>query len=206
MTIEEINKVLEGLAVGISITAVFLTIKQNVLGWLFGILGCLIYVWIFYTYKLYGNMGLQVVFIINSAIGWYTWKFGAKDKPALPLTILTAKEKMLFPFVILGLTGVVIGIFELTNSNHVYTETQELNYPFILDSFSAGMCLVAQFFLIKKRIQNWLIWSFNDVMCIFLFTSQKLYPTAILYAILSIMAGSAFFAWRKSYQQQTTQK
>lgn len=199
------NNIIEIIAVVVSILAVFLTIRQSILGWVFGIIGCLMYIYIFSTAKLYGNMSLQVVFIINSVIGIYNWKYGAKDKPQLPLSRLSMAEKIISPLVILVLTAVIIFIFNSLSFNTLYNNN-ELNYPFILDSFSAGMCLVAQFFLIKKRIENWLIWTFNDTMCIFLFAYQKIYFTAFLYALLAVMASSAFFSWRKSFYAQNAVK
>ncbi len=199
------NTIIEIIAVIVSVLAVLLTIKQSILGWVFGIIGCLMYIYIFSTAKLYGNMSLQVVFIINSVIGIYNWKYGDKTKPQLPLSRLSKIEKWIFPFAILVLTVLIIAIFQAFSFNSLYL-ADKLNYPFIVDSFSAGMCLVAQFFLIKKRIENWLIWTFNDTMCIFLFAYQKIYFTAFLYALLAIMASSAFFSWRKSFYAQKTVK
>jgi len=196
-----LNTIIEIIAVIVSILAVFLTIQQNILGWVSGIAGCLMYIYIFNGAKLYGNMALQVVFIINSVIGIYNWKYGSKDKPQLPLSRLSKVEKFLFPFIILILTGLIITVFDSFSLNHLY-ENNKLNFPFILDSFSAGMCLTAQFFLIKKRIENWLIWAFNDTMCVFLFAYQGIYFTAFLYALLAVMASNAFFAWRKSFYAQ----
>lgn len=195
------NSIIEIIAVIVSVLAVFLTIQQNILGWVFGIIGCLMYIYIFSTARLYGNMSLQVVFIINSCIGIYNWKYGAKDKPQLPLSRLSWVEKFIFPFVIIALTALIVFLFNTLSLNSFYVDNT-FNYPFIIDSFSAGMCLVAQFFLIKKRIENWLIWTFNDIMCVFLFAYQGIYFTAFLYAILATMAGSAFFAWRKSFYAQ----
>ncbi|MCS7077174.1 MAG: nicotinamide riboside transporter PnuC [Bacteroidia bacterium] len=193
---------IELIAVVISVLAVFLTIRQSLWGWIFGIMGCLMYIYIFSTANLYGNMSLQVIFIINSLVGLYNWKYGAKDKPQLPLSRLNRTEKILFPFAILLLSGLIIQIFHKLSLNHLYIK-DDLNYPFILDSFSTAMCLVAQFFLIKKRVENWLIWAFNDFMCIFLFAYQKIYLTAALYALLAVMATIAFFTWRKSFHAQT---
>jgi nicotinamide mononucleotide transporter len=197
------NNIIEIIAVIISILAVLLTIRQSILGWVFGIIGCLMYIYIFSTAKLYGNMSLQGVFIINSLIGIYNWKYGAKDKSQLPLSTLSKAEKIIFPVAILILTSLIIVVFNTLSLNTLYNNN-DLNYSFIVDSFSAGMCLVAQFFLIKKRIENWLIWAFNDIMCVFLFAYQGIYFTALLYAILAIMASNAFFAWRKSFYLQST--
>lgn len=197
------NNIIEIIAVAVSVLAVLLTIRQSIFGWIFGIIGCLMYIYIFSTAKLYGNMSLQVVFIINSLVGIYNWKYGAKDKPQLPLSRLSKTEKILFPFAILALTVLIISIFNSLSLNYLYVKNQ-LNYPFIVDSFSAGMCLVAQFFLIKKRVENWLIWTFNDTMCVFLFAYQGIYFTALLYAVLATMAGIAFFQWKKAFYVQQT--
>ncbi|MCS7027799.1 MAG: nicotinamide riboside transporter PnuC [Bacteroidia bacterium] len=196
--------IIEIIAVVISVLAVLLTIRQSLWGWILGITGCILYIYIFSTANLYGNMSLQVVFIINSLAGIYNWKYGAKDKPQLPLSRLNKMEKVLFPFAIIILTGIIIWLFNKLSLNHLYIQ-HKLNYAFILDSFSAGMCLVAQFFLIKKRIENWLIWAFNDFMCVFLFAYQNIYFTAALYGLLAVMATNAYFSWKKSFYMQIVQ-
>ena len=56
---------------------VFLEIRQNLWLWPVGIMTSAVYIWVFFTGKLYADMGLQGYYLIISVIGWYWWVKGA---------------------------------------------------------------------------------------------------------------------------------
>jgi len=55
---------------------VFLEIKQNLWLWPVGITTSAVYVWVFFTGKLYADMTLQVYYLVISFVGWYWWVKG----------------------------------------------------------------------------------------------------------------------------------
>jgi len=59
---------------------VFLEIKQNPLLWPVGFVTSAVYVWIFFTGKLYADMSLQGYYLAISVIGWYWWVRGQKHR------------------------------------------------------------------------------------------------------------------------------
>lgn len=61
---------------------VFLEIRQNIWLWPVGILTSAAYIIIFFTGKLYADMGLQVYYLIISIIGWYWWAKNGKRRTA----------------------------------------------------------------------------------------------------------------------------
>ncbi|MBK9390985.1 MAG: nicotinamide mononucleotide transporter, partial [Bacteroidetes bacterium] len=56
---------------------VFLEIRQNLWLWPVGIITSAVYIWIFFTGKLYADMSLQGYYLIISVIGWYWWVKGS---------------------------------------------------------------------------------------------------------------------------------
>ncbi|MBI5010621.1 MAG: nicotinamide mononucleotide transporter [Bacteroidia bacterium] len=56
---------------------VFLEIRQSIWLWPVGIITSAVYIWVFFTGKLYADMGLQGYYLIISLIGWYWWVKGA---------------------------------------------------------------------------------------------------------------------------------
>jgi nicotinamide mononucleotide transporter len=56
---------------------VFLEIKQNLWLWPVGIITSAVYIWVFFTGKLYADMSLQVYYLAISALGWFWWVRGA---------------------------------------------------------------------------------------------------------------------------------
>jgi nicotinamide mononucleotide transporter len=57
---------------------VFLEIRQNLWLWPVGIMTSAVYIWVFFTGKLYADMGLQGYYLIISVIGWYWWVKGSR--------------------------------------------------------------------------------------------------------------------------------
>lgn len=56
---------------------VILEIRQTIWLWPLGIITSGVYVWIFFTNKLYADMGLQAYYVVISVLGWYWWIRGS---------------------------------------------------------------------------------------------------------------------------------
>ncbi len=56
---------------------VFLEIRQTIWLWPLGIVTSGVYVWIFFTGKLYADMSLQAYYVVISVLGWYWWMRGS---------------------------------------------------------------------------------------------------------------------------------
>jgi nicotinamide mononucleotide transporter len=59
---------------------VFLEIRQATWLWPLGIVTSAVYVWIFFTGKLYADMSLQAYYVGISVMGWYWWRRGARRR------------------------------------------------------------------------------------------------------------------------------
>jgi nicotinamide mononucleotide transporter len=62
---------------------VFLEIRQNLWLWPVCIATSAAYIWIFFSGKLYADMGLQVYYLVISILGWYWWVRGTGLRLAL---------------------------------------------------------------------------------------------------------------------------
>jgi nicotinamide mononucleotide transporter len=56
---------------------VVLEIRQTIWLWPLGLVTSGVYVWVFFTSKLYADMSLQSYYVIISVLGWYWWVRGA---------------------------------------------------------------------------------------------------------------------------------
>lgn len=70
---------LEIFAVIISLIGVTLTIKRNMWCWWFNFAAFLLYAYLFYTYKLYGETILQFFFVVVNFYGFYHWLKGKQQ-------------------------------------------------------------------------------------------------------------------------------
>ena len=78
---------------------------------------------------------------------------------------------------------------------------QPASYPY-LDSFCTACSLVAQVFLTRKILENWLIWIFVDIIYVGVYIFKGLDATAFMYAIYVPIALLGYLDWRKDYKKQ----
>jgi len=184
---------LEWCGVITGILCVWLAAKNNILNWPIAIVSVLIYIVIFYDSKLYADMGLQVYFFIMNLYGWYFWvKNRRLNQASSPVLFITANEILLS---VIGVIVFTVGLGYLLHNN------TDAAFPF-LDSFCTACSLVAQVFLARKVLQNWLIWIFVDIIYVGVYVSKDLYATAIMYALYVYIATVGFVDWRKIYNAQ----
>jgi nicotinamide mononucleotide transporter len=184
---------LEWCGVFTGILCVWLAAKNNIYNWPIAIVSVIIYLFIFLESKLYADMGLQIYFLLMNVYGWYFWNKN-KDNPAKerPVSMITHKE------IILSLAGIIIFTYAL--GTFLYKNT-DASFPFV-DSFCTACSLMAQLFLARKVLQNWLIWIFVDIIYVGVYISKDLYATAFMYALYIYIAAVGYLNWRKTYREQ----
>jgi nicotinamide mononucleotide transporter len=184
---------LEWCGVITGILCVWLAAKNNILNWPIAIVSVLIYIVIFYNNKLYADMGLQVYFFVLNLYGWYFWSIN-KNKTAVKSPVLSISRKEIF----LSILAIVVFTFLLGT---LLFKNTDASFPFI-DSFCTACSLVAQIFLARKVMENWLIWIFVDIIYVGVYFSKGLYATGIMYAIFVYIATVGYIDWRKIYRTQ----
>jgi nicotinamide mononucleotide transporter len=174
------------------IVAVWLTTREKVWCWPVGIVSVLLFVGVFYRARLYGAMGLQVVYVGLSAYGWYAWARGGQDHS--PLRVSRATIATLAVAALAGLAATVALAAWLGR------RTDEA-MP-VTDGATAAFSLVAQWMQTRKLIENWWVWLAVDVVYVGMNLSQGLFWTAGLYAVYCGLAVSGLREWRRSIAMQ----
>jgi nicotinamide mononucleotide transporter len=174
---------------------VYLAAKESILNWPIAILSIVTYIYIFYDAKLYGDTFLQFYFLATSIYGWYYWTYGKSNslKSDRPISTIT-KNDWLYAVIILVVLSALIG-YLLAN----YTDT---DVPYI-DAFCTVTSFIAQYLLTRKKIENWLIWIFVDIIYIPLYIHKNLFATAVLYFVFTLIALKGYLDWKKSLKTQT---
>ena len=91
---------LELIAAGLGIVAVWLTVRQNPWCWPIGLIMVLLYAWLFYDWRLYSNLLLQLLFAALQLYGWWQWTRGGERHDGRKVSRLG---------VVAVLTGLLIG-------------------------------------------------------------------------------------------------
>ncbi len=180
---------LELLGFVLSVATVVLTILRNHWGWFFAIVSSATYGVVFFDARLYGDAGLQGVFIAASVWGWWQWLRGAEGRP-LPVTRLSHTGR------IAALLGWAVGFFALSAFLKAYTDTDVPH----MDGFLTAGSLVGQLLTAKKKIENWHTWIVVDILYVGLYIYKGLHLTAILYAVFVVLAVLGLRAWTNAAQ------
>ena len=172
----------------LSVLTVWLNIRQKHWAWLFSIVSSATYGVVFYEARLYGDMGLQLVFIAVSVWGWYQWLHGDDSHEQLPVTRLDGRGRLACA------AGWLIGFGVLAWFLKHYTDTDVPR----ADGFLTAGSLVGQLLLSRKKVENWHVWIIVDVLYVGLYVHKHLMLTAVLYALFVLMALVGLRAWHKA--------
>lgn len=166
---------------------VYLVVKENLWNFPLGIANNIFFLLLFLQARLFGDAGLQIVYIVLGVQGWYNWLYGGEQRTALNIT------RASLPLTLMTVTGIVIGTIGLT----VTLRAMKGAAP-VLDAFTTVLSLAAQYWLNRKVLENWLLWIIADVLYIYLYITRGLRLTAVLYAVFLGLCIAGFLQWRRS--------
>jgi len=179
---------LEIVGAGLGFVYVVLVIRQKVGCWPAGIGSALVYVLVFFQARLYGQVGLQCVYIALMAYGWREWGRGGAGGGPLAVSRLPARWR----------AGVLLGGVGLSAAiGFLLAWTTDAALPF-WDGGTTAWSLLAQWMTARKWIENWAVWIAVNVVYVGMYASQHLYPTALLYGAFLALAVLGLLEWRRA--------
>ena len=193
---------LEAVAVVACVAGIWLAAKGKVLNFFFGFISTSLYFVFFYQAHLYSSMALQLMFIAFNVYGYFQWtrpKQGqANADDELKVTATSGRAKLISVVVIV--TGTLLWGYIMANPPAIIaSEFADAKFPYI-DSFVMVASIVAQYLLAKKKFENWIIWIVVDVVATGLYAASGATFTAILYAVLVLIASQGLYDWHKMYK------
>jgi nicotinamide mononucleotide transporter len=197
MSILEFAGVLTGL------TAVYLAYKEKSVNFLFGMLNNLIYFMLFFRFRLYSVMLLQIVYFIFSLYGYYHWRHPGieetDNKKEQRIRILRWKNRS-FYILLIFITGLTWGwsVVHLQKNFPQYFDPPA--YPW-LDAVLTMGSVVAQWLLSRKYWDNWPLWIVIDVVSCILYAVMGMFFTSILYGVFTAIAVKAMIEWLNTYKK-----
>jgi nicotinamide mononucleotide transporter len=171
---------------GFNTVSILLAGRNRVHTWWTGILGCLLFVVVFFGARLYADLTLQCFFILSSIFGWWNWLHGRRGSE------LSVRRIQLRWLPVLGLAGILVAagygwlLHRFTNA-----------YAPFLDSFILAFSVLGQFLLMGRCLENWWCWLLVNTIAVPLYTVRGLRLTAILYAVFWVNALISLRRWDK---------
>jgi nicotinamide mononucleotide transporter len=187
---------LELISFVLSIATVLLNIRRIHWAWLFAIVSSATYGIVFFEVRLYGDAGLQAVFIVASIWGWYEWLRGKgvdKDGELRPL-VVTRLGRAGWTW---SLAGWLLAAVALAWFLHAYTDTDVPR----MDGFLTAGSLLGTLLAGRKKVENWHVWIAVDLLYVGLYVYKGLHLTAVLYGLFVIMAALGLRTWARAARE-----
>lgn len=166
------------------VIGVFLTIKQSIWCWLFALISVIISVFVFYHQRLFGDLSLNIFYFISGIYGWIFW-----EKKKNEVFIITKVSLNYAIFLIIA--TIVQSIL------YFYLLKQFKADQVLFDSILTACSLTVTYMMIKKWIENWLLWMLIDAAYVILYLKKGMPLYAILYGFFSVMAIYGYYQWKK---------
>jgi nicotinamide mononucleotide transporter len=179
---------LELVACVLSVAMVLCNARLNPIGWPLAILASLLYALLFADSRLYGEAGLQLVFVAAAAWGWWQWLRGTTaDGQALQVRQLTPRQRLW------ALAGLLLAWPLLGRWLDVATDS---DVPYF-DALPTVGSLLGQYLLGRKWLDTWPTWLAVNLVSMGLFAVKGLWLTTGLYAVFALLSVWGWRAWQR---------
>ena len=153
--------------------------------------------WIFYILQmaflilfssmnhLYGDVVNNSIYLVMGVVGFVLWN---RNSDTNKITATSKKERLIYILLIIVGTLGVSAILKNTNDP----------LP-MLDAFTTITSLIATYYMVKKKIDTWVIWFINDIFYAieyFILPNQAFY-LFLLNVVWTLMAVGSYSNWKK---------
>jgi len=170
---------------------VWLLARQNIWNWPIGLANNALYVAVFLSAGLYGDAGLQLVYIALGVYGWWIWSHpGARSE--LQVTRTPRKTWIwLTPVTLAAAIGLAFFLRRFTDST----------VP-VWDGFTTALSLAAIYGQTKKYLESWWIWITVDIIYVPLYLYKHLRLTSGLYFVFLLLCVMGLRKWSRALRTQ----
>lgn len=177
---------LELIAVLLAFAMIACNIVELHWGWPLAAISSVLYFFLFWSQRLYGEALLQVVFIVLALWGWSVWMRGVEGAP-LPVTRTPDDQRFTLAW---------MGTLLWLATGGVLQNFTDSDVPW-WDAFPSAFSLVGQYLLAYKRLENWVVWIAVNIVAAGLFAWKGLWLTTLLYLVFIALSVVGWRTWAK---------
>lgn len=182
--------VLEAIVFVFGILSVWFAKKENIWVYPTGLIATILTVYLLFRDGLMGDMAMNFYFSIMSIYGWWNWARTKNSQKLVQISRTTTKEK-----------GIGFGLFVVTMLV-MYAIYKVFDIPVTtsnyIDIFTSGIFFTAMWYMALKKLENWTLWIFADIITVPLYAYRGWGMLSLQYLIFTMLAIQAYFAWKKS--------
>ncbi len=181
---------LEVVAFALALGCVICNVLEIHWAWPLAIAASLLYAWLFFASRLYGDVAVQSFFVVSSIWGWYQWLFGRRADArggVAPLQITRLGRRRVFAVALLWLAA-----WPLLGALLAHFTDTDVPY---FNAFPTAGSFIGQVLLALKFVENWPVWLIVNAVSVVLYGTKSLWLTALLYVIFGALAVSGWRRW-----------
>ena len=191
---------LEFVAVFAGIASVWYSKKENVLVYPVGLINTIIYIYLSFSAKLFGEATVNLYYTIMSLYGWWIWVKKDNQEQNLQISYSNRKEWL-----------VQIGFFVVCYIT-IYFSLEYLKKAFAPgaipwgDAFASAAAFTGMWLMTRKKIENWFWWILTNIACIPLYYVKGYVFTSVYYFVLLILAIWGWKEWKQKLDNKNSVK
>lgn len=179
-------EIIEIIAATIGILYVVLEMRASMWLWPVGIILPFFYIYISWKSGVYGNIIVNVYYVIACILGWIAW-YKSRDKEQ-------NKPRISWAPTIDSLIALVISLALVPILAYLFKTYMADEYPW-WDAIATSVSLVGMWLLAKEYIETWYCWILSNVIFCVLYFMQGYIITCLFFVIYSIVAVWGLIRW-----------
>jgi nicotinamide mononucleotide transporter len=182
----------EAIAAALGLAYLLLAVRRNLLCWLCAFASTAIYLAIFAGAELYMQALLQVFYLAMAVYGFIEWRQGRTEAGDLAIQSWSGSQHLVAALLIAAATALNGWLLDrYTNAAAPY-----------LDSFITWSSVVTTWMAARRVIENWLYWIVVDGLAAYLYFTQGLLATTLLFVIYLGVVVRGYVVWRREQAAQ----
>jgi nicotinamide mononucleotide transporter len=173
-----------------TLVGIWLTTRRLLICWPVVLAADVLYLLVFYRARLFSDSLLQIFFVAFTLYGWWHWWRGLRQEGEVRVVPLGVRGWL--GGLAAGAVGAVMLGWLMVRVGAALPH---------LDAALTSYSLVASWWQARKHTANWWLWIAVDAVYIGEYIYKDLWPTAVLYLLLVILAVMGLVEWRRAVTQ-----
>ncbi len=186
------TSLVEAVGALLGLAYLLLAVRRNLWCWLCALLSTSIYLVLFAQAKLYMQSALQVFYLAMAIYGYIEWRRGRSESGEVLIRSWPLRTHLM-AFALIAIATVVNGWLLVRSTDAVA--------PY-LDSFVTWGSVVTTWMVARRLVENWLYWVVIDSLAAYLYFTQDLLPTTLLFVLYVGIVIRGYVKWRRQQRVQ----
>lgn len=169
-----------------------LAVRRNLLCWLCAFVSTSIYLVLFARAALYMHSLLQIFYLAMAVYGYIDWRKGRTADGQVVIRSWTGTQHAFVAAAVIAASAI---------NGWLLAHYTDAAAPYV-DSFVTWGSVVTTWMVARRVIENWLYWVVVDAVAVWLYFTQGLLVTTLLFVIYIGIVIRGYFVWRREQELQ----